>query len=106
MIDAIRFCFIGALLSGLGACAVQTFGESEYTDIDLHVHWKEPAEVTELAHTYGYKGKYDGFSIRNDRDGVRRCDIFAPKPRHVADYKWMQVLSHELMHCLDGSYHE
>ncbi|RLA58465.1 MAG: hypothetical protein DRQ89_15330 [Epsilonproteobacteria bacterium] len=104
IIDWVRFCLLGMLVSIIGACVTQqTIPTQSITQrMVLTVHWAEPWEVTEKAHGYGYGGQKAGFAIF----GPTTCHIYAPKPRHADDHKWFSVVGHEILHCTDGNWHE
>jgi hypothetical protein len=38
--------------------------------------------------------------------GPRVCSIYAPPPRNERDLQRFATLGHELMHCLDGNWHD
>lgn len=49
----------------------------------------------------------DGVTVwRVDEDGVAHCRIFAAIPKRVYNDPAMDVLGHELLHCLIGSFHD
>jgi hypothetical protein len=47
-------------------------------------HWQEPAA----------------------QGGPRVCSIYAPAPRNERDLQRFATLGHELMHCMDGNWHD
>ena len=38
--------------------------------------------------------------------GARVCSIYAPAPRNERDLQRFATLGHELMHCIDGNWHD
>ena len=106
MILAMRLCFLGMLLSILGACA-QQFIESEFTDVNLHIKWTDEEDMFNVAGALGHP-RVPGLTAVTawqDYNGVRDCFIYAPKPTSANDYYAVYVLGHEALHCTEGLFH-
>ena len=47
-----------------------------------------------------------GCSRWREAGGARTCTIYAPMPRNERDKERFATLGHELMHCMDGNWHD
>jgi hypothetical protein len=50
--------------------------------------------------------KIMGCSKWREASGARTCTIYAPMPRDERDKERFATLGHELMHCMDGNWHD
>ena len=88
-------------LTGCSAFHEKPLPPSESTNILLDVVWVD--SIKEIPRT----GKRDarGAAIWQAVKGQRKCTIYAFKPYNLDDFKGLQVLGHELLHCTDGNFH-
>ena len=93
---AISFMF----LSGCSAFHEKPLPPSEATHIDLDVVWVETE--SDLP---GYISEASGAAVYFDIDDKRYCTIYAIKPYNLDDFKHLNTLGHELLHCTDGNFH-
>ena len=88
-------------LSGCSAFHEKPLPPSEAKHIDLDVVWVE--SVKDMP-TY-MDETVQGRAVYFDIDGMRHCTIYAIKPYNLDDFKHLNTLGHELLHCTDGKFH-
>ena len=75
----------------------------------VHIVWQKVDDVQ--AACEGASGKREMFRIlgcskwRED-GGQRTCTIYAQSPRNETDTQRFATLGHELMHCMEGNWHD
>jgi len=103
----VRRLLLFLLLLALAGCAAPQKPESG----DITIVWNR----VDNPHPYceGLSGRKEFFRILgcskwNDQraDGTRVCSIYAPAPRDERDLQRFATLGHELMHCVEGNWHD
>ena len=100
-----RYLFLIALfVTGCTSFHEKPLPESDTTSLIVEIVWVESDSDFPLRNAYredqrGLAVYADGF------DGKRWCKIYAYKPYGVDDFKHLNTLGHELLHCTDGRYH-
>ena len=89
------------LLSGCSAFHEKPLPPSEATDVRLQVSWVD--SVADIPKTYN--ADVNGAAVWFDSDGKRYCTIYMVKPYGLDDFKGLQTLGHEALHCTEGTFH-
>jgi hypothetical protein len=97
------------LLLFLAACAAQPAKPDPGNVIVVWNRTDDPQPVCE-----GLSGRKEFFRILGCSkwkgevlaDGTRVCSIYAPAPRDERDLQRFATLGHELMHCIEGNWHD
>lgn len=87
----------------LAACATPP------PDAPVHVVWQkvdDPQAACEGAAGRREVFKILGCSRWRESSAARTCTIYAPMPRDERDKERFATLGHELMHCMDGNWHD
>ena len=87
-------------LSGCSVFHEKPLPASEATHIDLHVIWVDSA-----GDIPSYIGEANGAAVYYDVGGQRYCTVYAFKPHSLDDFRALQTLGHEVLHCTDGKFH-
>ena len=96
----LRISLLVLLLSGCSAFHEKPLPASEATHIDLHVIWVDSA-----GDIPSYIGEANGAAVYYDVGGQRYCTVYAFKPHNLDDFRALQTLGHEVLHCTDGEFH-
>ena len=102
-----RFLFL-ALLALVPACSTAT----SKAESGVAVVWNRVEEPHAACESLS--GRKNFFNILGCsqwqepavQGGPRVCSIYAPAPRNERDLQRFATLGHELMHCLDGNWHD
>lgn len=71
----------------------------------IQVIWGNPADVDNVCRSYGLTGdgEFNGCA-RSKPGNAAVCEIYTTEPRNFEDTKALQVLGHEVYHCLGGTH--
>ena len=94
---------IAVLLGGCSAFHEKPLPPSEATEVLLDVRWVE--SVDDIPIPYVARRDVEGYTVWVDINDKRKCTIWAVKPYNADDFKHLNTLGHELLHCTDGHYH-
>jgi hypothetical protein len=92
---------LALILGGCSAFHEKPLPPSEATDVRLQVSWVDSvADIPKTTST-----DVNGTAVYFDVDGQRYCTIYMVKPYNLNDFKGLQTLAHEVLHCTDGRFH-
>lgn len=100
---------LALLMSGCTVFHEKPLPPSEATHVDLQVVWVDsysdlPGYIQDSATLVtGAAIYYDVEDIEGDMK--RHCTVWVIKPYNINDFKNLQSLGHEVLHCTDGKYH-
>lgn len=94
---------LALLMGGCSAFHEKPLPPSEATKIDVDIRWVETADDIPLPAIV--KRDAEGYAVWVDINKKRKCTIWAVKPYNADDFKHLNTLGHELLHCTDGHYH-
>lgn len=77
---------------------------SQATDIILTVKWVH-SEYEIPRNNNDWRTTTVGAAEYFDLDGKRYCTVYLFKPYNDNDFKALNTLGHEILHCTDGAYH-
>jgi len=77
------------------------------------ISWKEDLEQS-YSTTTGEKANWviigalsgESAKIPRYKEGTVKCAVWAFKPEGEHDYRYLQTLGHEVLHCFKGNYHD
>lgn len=90
------------LMSGCSVFHEKPLPPSEATKIDLDIRWVDTAEDIPIPNMVR---EGEGYTTWVDITEKRKCVIWVVKPYNADDFKHLNTLGHELLHCTDGHYH-
>ena len=94
------------LFAGLAACASTTQSPRENVTVVWNRVDDPNAACTKLDGNRKELFAIRGCSKWSDASSGRTCNIYAREPKNERDTQAFATLGHELMHCLEGNWHD